>query len=53
MTHFKPKDIIAVVTIICASIMKLSGADGVVTAILMLVVGYYFAHRQDGVDKGV
>jgi len=48
----KPKDIIATLAIMSFVILKLSGFDGLVDAGFMLILGYYFAKRQEGKDKG-
>ena len=41
-----PRDIIAVIVIICGFIALAFGADGFVTAILTFVIGYYFSKRM-------
>ena len=41
-----PRDIIAVIVIICGFIALALGADGFVTAILTFVIGYYFSKRM-------
>jgi len=47
-----PKDIIALAVLIGIGILKLKGLDGKLDAVVALILGYYFAHRQDGSDNG-
>ena len=49
----KPKDIIAAATILTFAALKLAGLNGTVDGAFLLIVGYYFAHRKDGDDKGI
>lgn len=49
----KPKDLVAVLVILAFIALKLAGTDGAVDGAFMLIVGYYFAHRRNGDDKGV
>ena len=53
MKNIRPKDLIALVILIGVGILKYKGFDGKLDAILTLIVGYYFGHRVDGIDKGV
>jgi len=41
-----PRDIIAIIVIISATILKILGADGGVSLILISVVAYYFGLQQ-------
>lgn len=52
MKYFKPKDGIAFASIIAFVILKFSGLDGMVDAGFMVILGYYFAKRQEGKDNG-
>lgn len=49
----KPKDIVAITTIIAFVVLKVMGFDGSVDGAFLLIVGYYFAHRKNGDDNGV
>ncbi len=52
MTKIKPKDVIALVTILFIFWMKNNGADGQLDAVLALILGYYFVKRVDKIDRG-
>jgi hypothetical protein len=45
-------DVIAVITILCGTILKLSGADGVVSTIMTMVVAYYFGKQYRVIKSG-
>lgn len=49
----KPKDIIALAVVLAFVVLKMTGSDGTVNAAFLLIIGYYFAHRKNGDDKGV
>lgn len=51
--NLKPKDIIAVVVIVCITFLLFTGYTGPLTEVISLLVGYYFGHRVAGQDKGV
>lgn len=53
MPQVKPKDIIALVTLVGIGVLKFQGMDGQLDIAGALILGYYFAHRQNGSDKGV
>ena len=53
MIKFQPKDIIALTTILLIGLLKYAGRDGNLDTAAALILGYYFAHRQNGSDKGV
>jgi len=53
MNHLQPKDLIALAVLIGIGILKLKGMNGQLDAIAALILGYYFAHRQDGKDNGL
>ena len=52
MSKPKPKDVIAITTIIVIAILKLNGVNGTLDAPMGLILGYYFAHRAHGNDTG-
>jgi len=52
MPNLKPKDAIALVAIICITVLKIRGFDGQLDALGALILGYYFAHRHDKTDNG-
>lgn len=52
MKYLKPKDLIAALSIILIGLLKYAGKDNALDAILALILGYYFAKRQDGDDSG-
>jgi len=52
MNKFHPKDFIAFATILAILLLKLKGINGTVDMAAALVLGYYFARRQNGEDKG-
>lgn len=45
LCKWAPADVIAVITIICGTILKLQGADGIVSTILITIVTFYFGGR--------
>ncbi len=53
LTNLKPKDLVAVVALIVIVVLKLNGFDGALDSLIALIVGYYFGHRQNGIDTGV
>ena len=53
MINFQPKDIIALVALVGIGLLKIKGVDGQLDISAALIIGYYFAHRIDGTDKGV
>jgi len=53
MPDFKPKDIIAFLALGFILTMKLKGFNGGLDTAIALILGYYFAHRQRGDDKGI
>ncbi len=53
LLKFHPKDFVAALVVIFILIFKLKGFDGELDAMMALIIGYYFAHRKDGDDKGV
>lgn len=52
MTKFQPKDILAFTVLIGIGVLKFYGFDGKLDAVGALILGYYFAHRTDGTDRG-
>lgn len=53
MKNIKPKDLIAILTIILVFALIVLKANHSLDAILALVLGYYFGHRTSGVDAGI
>ena len=53
MPNFKPKDVIAGLTLLIIMVLKLSGKDSLLDGAIALILGYYFAHRRNGTDNGV
>ena len=53
MPNFKPKDIVAILSIVMIAFLKYTGKDSLLDGAIALILGYYFAHRQNGDDKGV
>mgnify|MGYP003394138113 CR=1 FL=1 len=53
MTKLQPKDLIAFLVVGGIIIMKLYKVDGGLDTAGALIVGYYFGHRANGIDKGV
>lgn len=49
----RPKDIIAIITMIGFFVLKLTGLNGGLDAVAALILGYYFAHRVNGTDNGL
>jgi len=41
----QPRDIIALVSIIGCFMLKLKGADGMVSIVIAAIIGYYFSKR--------
>ena len=52
MSNIQPKDIIAALSIVAFVTLKCIGLDGMVDAGFMLILGYYFAKRHQGIDNG-
>lgn len=52
MQKLKPKDIVAILTLVGIGILKLKGVDGQLDVFGALILGYYFAHRADKIDSG-
>ena len=52
MPAFKPKDVVAVLLILGLIAFKLTGHNGSLDLAVAVIVGYYFARRQDGTDTG-
>jgi len=53
MINFKPKDIVAILALVLIFGLKLAGKDGLLDGAIALILGYYFAHRQNGDDNGI
>ena len=52
MTKFKPKDVIAGLTIVFIFLLKLKGFNSTLDPVLALILGYYFVKRENGLDNG-
>ena len=52
MKYFRPKDFVALVTLVGIGLLKLKGMNGQLDLMAALILGYYFAHRKDGTDNG-
>ena len=53
MPHFKPKDIIAGITLVGIFFLKARGLNGDFDTVAALILGYYFVKRENGLDKGI
>ena len=52
MPKFQPKDIIALTVLILIAVLKFNGFDGELDTAGALILGYYFAKRSNGEDRG-
>ncbi len=52
MSMLKPKDITAWLLIIGIVVLLSRGINGGIASLLALIVGYYFGHRDTGIDNG-
>jgi len=52
MQNFKPKDLVALIVLVGIGLLKWQHIDGQLDIAAALILGYYFAHRKDGIDKG-
>ena len=52
MKQLKPKDFVAILTIVLIFLMVIVKSNHSYDAILALILGYYFGHRASGVDSG-
>lgn len=52
MINFKPKDIVALCTILAIFALVVVKGNHGFDSVLALIVGYYFAHRSSGDDTG-
>jgi len=48
----KPKDIIALVTLIMCFVLLLLHYNGYIQGIMTLILAYYFVKRREGKDNG-
>lgn len=48
----RPKDFIAGLVIVAYFILKLLHLNGALDPVLFLILGHYFARRNEGADKG-
>lgn len=49
---FQPKDFIAVIIVIGVLVLTAVGVQPMIPSAVMLILGYYFAKRGDGIDNG-
>lgn len=49
----KPKDIIAVLTVVAIFALVVVKGNHGFDAVLAMIIGYYFAHRADKTDRGI
>ncbi len=52
MPILKPKDIIAILVLVCFVFLIFNGITSPLNEIVTLAIGYYFGHRKQGVDTG-
>lgn len=52
MKTLKPKDAVAIITLLFIFSFKFYGFDGALDSALALILGYYFAKRSSGLDEG-
>ena len=52
MKFLRPKDLIAALTIVMFSWLRIKGIDGNFDTVIALILGYYFVKRQNGKDNG-
>ena len=50
---FRPKDFIALVTLVGIFGLKLAGIDGALDTTAALILGYYFVKRESKIDNGL
>ena len=53
MPKLKAKDFVAIVALAFIFLFKYLGFDGALDGMVALILGYYFAHRAQGIDRGV
>lgn len=47
MQNFKPKDAVAILTLVLITVLKFQGLDGELDTAGALILGYYFARRGE------
>lgn len=52
MSLLRPKDIVALLTLLLIAALKFAGKDGALDAAAALILGYYFAKRSEKKDNG-
>lgn len=52
MTDLKPKDLIAIITLLCVIFLIYTGYQGTLTETLTLGIGYYFGLRKPQQEDG-
>lgn len=53
MPVFKAKDVVAIILIVGILVLNFRGIELMVPQALLLILGYYFARRKSGDDKGI
>ena len=53
MPNLRPKDIIALISLIVLILLQVYQGTGDIDALISMIMGYYFAKRQGGADNGV
>jgi len=53
MPNLQPKDVVALVALVGIFVLKSMNLNGGLDTAGALIIGYYFGHRANGVDKGV
>jgi hypothetical protein len=53
ITDLKPKDLIAIIVILCVVFLIYTGYDGPLTEVFTLVIGYYFGLRKPQQENGL
>ena len=48
----QPKDVIAILVLVSFVFLTFNGIDSPLTEVVTLMLGYYFGHRNSGVDDG-
>lgn len=47
MKNFKPKDYVAILIILAMALFKMTGHNGTLDVVVAIIVGYYFAKREE------
>jgi len=52
MAQLKPKDIVAIIVLLCAVFLIFNNIASPLTELIALVIGYYFGERQSDKPNG-